>query len=53
MKNKLKILGIVATIAGAGVSLISDYVNKKELDAKVTEKVAEALAKATEKTNEA
>lgn len=46
--NKLKVLGIAASVIGAGVSLVSDYVGKKELDAKVTEKVAEALAKAAE-----
>lgn len=46
--NKLKVLGIAASVIGAGVSLVSDYVGKKELDVKVTEKVAEALAKAAE-----
>lgn len=51
--NKLKVLGIVTTILGAGVSLVSDYVNKKELDETVTKKVAEAVAKAAEKTTEA
>lgn len=47
--NKLKVLGIVAGIVGAGASLLSDYVGKKELDTKVAEKVAEAVAKAADK----
>lgn len=46
--NKLKILGIVAAVGGAAASLVGDYVGKKELDTKVAEKVAEALAKASE-----
>lgn len=46
--NKLKVLGIAASVIGAGVSLVSDYVSKKEVDAKIAEKVAEAVAKATD-----
>ena len=46
--NKLKVLGVVTIILGAGVSLMSDYVNKKELDTTIAEKIAEAVGKATE-----
>ena len=46
--NKLIVLGVVTSILGVGVSLVSDYVNKKELDTTIAEKVAEAVGKATE-----
>ena len=49
--NKLKLLGIAASVIGAGVSLLSDYVGKKEMDVKIAEKVAEAVAKAADKKN--
>ena len=48
MNKKLKVLGIAASVIGAGVSLLSDYVGKKELDAKIAEKVAEAVKNAAE-----
>ena len=41
----LKVLGIAATVVGAGVSLLSSWVGEKQQDAKIAEKVAEALAK--------
>ena len=45
-KDKLiKIGGIVLTLAGAGISLATSMLEDKKLDAKVTEKVAEALTK--------
>ena len=45
-KDKLiKIGGIVLTLAGAGISLATSMLEYKKLDAKVTEKVAEALSK--------
>ena len=45
-KDKLiKIGGIVLTLAGAGISLATSMLEDKKLDAKVTEKVAEALSK--------
>ena len=45
-KDKLiKIGGVILTIAGAGISLATSMLQDKKLDAKVTEKVAEALSK--------
>ena len=44
-KKMIKILGIVATVVGAGASIVSDFVNDKKMDDKINEKVAEALAK--------
>lgn len=44
-KDKLiKIGGVILTIAGAGISLATSMLEDKKLDAKVTEKVAEALS---------
>ena len=39
----LKIASIVVPIIGAGASLVGGWLEDKKLDAKVTEKVAEAL----------
>ena len=45
-KDKLiKIGGIVLALAGAGISLATSKLEDKKLDAKVAEKVAEALSK--------
>lgn len=45
-KDKLiKIGGVILTLAGAGISLATSMLEDKKLDAKVTEKVAEALSK--------
>ena len=45
-KDKLiKIGGIVLTLAGAGISLATSKLEDKKVDAKVAEKVAEALEK--------
>ena len=46
MKNDklIKIIGIVTTVVGVGVSLVSNWVNDKNLDMKVNEKIAKALA---------
>ena len=49
-KNKLmKVAGIVLPVLGAGVSLASTWFDSKKLDETITEKVSEALSKATEK----
>lgn len=45
-KDKLiKIGGVILTLAGAGISLATNMLEDTKLDAKVTEKVAEALSK--------
>lgn len=44
-KDKLiKIGGVVLTLAGAGISLATSMLEDRKLDAKVTEKVVEALS---------
>ena len=45
----LKVAKIAVSVLGVGVSFISNYFAEKDLDAKVTKKVAEALANAAEK----
>ena len=46
--NKIKVLGLVTSVLGVGVSLVSEYVNDKKLDGKIAEKVAEAINTASE-----
>lgn len=41
----IKSIGLAATVVGLGATLVTDWVNDKKLDAKIAEKVAEALAK--------
>jgi hypothetical protein len=50
-KNKvIKFVGgVVLPLVGAGVSLASGWFEDKKLDNKITEKVAEAVAKVSEK----
>lgn len=47
MNNKskwIKAIGIVATMIGVGVNLVTDWVNEQKMDEKIEEKVSEALA---------
>ena len=47
MNNKskwIKAIGIVATVIGVGVNLITDWVTEQKMDEKIEEKVSEALA---------
>lgn len=39
----IKVLGVVATVIGAGASIVTEFVNEKKMDEKIAEKVAEAL----------
>lgn len=51
MKNKskwIKVLGLIATVAGAGATLVSDWVNEQKMNEMIDEKVNEALAKREE-----
>ncbi|WP_308759456.1 hypothetical protein [uncultured Bacteroides sp.] len=48
----VKILGFVATAIGFGAELLHDWVDEKEMDAKIEEKVNEALAKREENEDE-
>lgn len=45
----IKILGVAASIIGAGATLVSNFVAEKSTDEKIAQKVAEALEKATSK----
>lgn len=48
-KNTLiKVLGLAATVIGAGMSLVTDWVNELKMEEKIEEKVNEALAKTDE-----
>lgn len=42
----IKVLGVVATIGGVALSLLSSFVDEKKTDAKIEEKVQKALAAA-------
>ena len=44
----LKVAKIVAGVASIGITLVTSFLAEKDLDAKVSAKVAEALAKAAE-----
>ena len=50
--NMVKILGFVATAIGFGAELLHDWVDEKEMDAKIEEKVNEALANREENEDE-
>lgn len=43
----VKVVGIAAAAVGAVATLIGNWAGDKQQDAKIAEKVAEALAKAT------
>lgn len=47
--NKLKVLGFAVSILGAGVSVLSDTLNKKEQDAKIAEAVSKAVSELNNK----
>lgn len=50
MKNStIKVLGVVATVIGAGATILGNWAGEKQQDAKIAEKVAEALEKAASK----
>lgn len=43
-RKMIKIIGLIATAAGVGVNLLSEWVDEKKMDEKIEEKVNEALA---------
>ena len=49
-KKVVKIVGVVATVVGMGATLVSNWVGEKNMDDKITEKVAKALADQATKT---
>lgn len=40
----IKVIGLIATVAGVGANLITDWVSEKKMDEKIEEKINEALA---------
>lgn len=42
----VKALGLIATVGGVALSLLSSFVEEKKTDAKIEEKVRKALAEA-------
>ena len=48
-EKAIKAIGLATTVLGVGVSLISNWVNEKNLDAKIAEKVAKAVTENTKK----
>lgn len=48
--NWVKIAGIGLAVVGAGVSLLTNIVDDKKLDEKVTKSVADALKKQAEES---
>ena len=49
MDNKwVKVIGIVASVVGVAATLVGNWAGEKQTDAKIAEKVAEALAKTME-----
>lgn len=44
----MKVLGIVLPLAGAGLSLATNWMEDKKLDEKITEKVSKILTDSTE-----
>ena len=49
MKDKLKLASVVVSIIANGAAFIGTFVEKKQLDAVIAEKVAEEVAKAMSK----
>ena len=48
-KPGIKTLGLVATLGGIAMTLLSSFVSERQTDAKIEEKVQLALAKRLEK----
>lgn len=44
--NAIKIIGCVLSVISAGMTIATNYIDDKKMDAKIAEKVNEALAKA-------
>lgn len=44
-ETAIKVIGLTATVAGIGATLVSDWVGEKKADATIEKKVAEAIAK--------
>ena len=49
-KMNWTILGLIATIAGAGISVVASIVDDKKTEEMIEEKIDEALAKRSEES---
>ena len=45
----IKILGVVASVGGAALAVLGNWAGEKQQEAKIAEKVSEAIAKASGK----
>jgi hypothetical protein len=52
MAGKWKVLGFIATVFGAGLSILAGVVEDKKMEATIEEKVDEALAKRDQEESE-
>lgn len=48
----IKILGLVATVGGVAMTLLTDYVNEKKMDEKINECIDAKLAALNDKDDE-
>lgn len=51
-KNVLKVFGLIASVVGFGATMLTAWVNEKNMDNMVEEKVNKALAKRAENNEE-
>lgn len=47
-KNWIKVIGLVASLVGFGATMLTSWVNEKNTDAMIEEKLEKALAERTE-----
>lgn len=50
--SKIKVIGFIATLAGAGLSVLSTWVDDKKMEEKINEGIEKALAERDEKEEE-
>lgn len=51
-RNFIRVLGLIAAVAGTGVTLVTDWVNEQKMDEMVDAKVREALAEQSSEYDE-
>lgn len=47
-KNLVKAIGLVATVVGMGLTLVTNWVNEKTMESMIEEKIEDALAERNE-----
>lgn len=50
--SKIKVIGFIATLAGAGLSVLSTWVDDKKMEEKINEGIETALAEREKKDEE-